>query len=303
MKYESLLHAIGNTPLVRVPFDVPPAVYAKLEYLNPGGSVKDRSTAYMIAEAERTGKLRPGGTLIEASSGNQGITTAMIGAIKGYRVIITVSEKVSQEKKATISAYGAEVVACKSTMLLNDPEGYYETARRIHAQTPNSFMLAQYFNPDNLRAHYYGLGPEIWNQTHGELTHFIGGVGSGGTVGGIGTYLKERNPAIKIIGVDMANSYRSTGGQPQPYKVEGLGVDFDSPHIEKAPIDEFVTVYDNDAFAMLKLLARKHGMLVGPASGAIAHGVYEYAQKLSPKDVVVTIFTDSGRAYLTKNLY
>ena len=303
MKYESLLHVIGNTPLVRVHFDTPARVYAKLEYLNPAGSVKDRSALFMVEEAERDGRLRPGGTIIEASSGNQGIATALIGCLKGYKVIITVSEKISKEKQETLKAYGAELVVCKATSELDDPEGYYQTAVNIQKKTPNSFMLAQYFNKENARAHYYGLGPEIWNQTHGELTHFIGAVGSGGTVCGIGTYLKERNEKIQVVGVDAANSYRATQGHPKPYKLEGLGVDYDSPHIAAAPIDEYINVTDDDAIAMLKTMARHHGMLVGPSSGAVAWAAHEYTKKLTAKDLVVIVLGDSGRAYLTKNFF
>ncbi len=303
MKYESLLHVIGNTPLVRVHFDTPARVYAKLEYLNPAGSVKDRSALFMVEEAERDGRLKPGGTIIEASSGNQGIATALIGCLKGYKVIITVSEKISKEKQETLKAYGAELVVCKATSELDDPEGYYQTAVNIQKKTPNSFMLAQYFNKENARAHYYGLGPEIWRQTYGELTHFIGAVGSGGTVCGVGTYLKERNKKVKVIGVDAANSYRATQGHPKPYKLEGLGVDYDSPHIAAAPIDEYINVADDDAIAMLKTMARHHGMLVGPSSGAVAWAAHEYTKKLTAKDLVVIVLGDSGRAYLTKNFF
>lgn len=303
MKYDNLLHVIGNTPLVRVPFDTPARVYAKLEYLNPAGSIKDRSALFMIEEAERTGKLKPGGTIIEASSGNQGIATAMIGAIKGYSVIITVSEKISKEKQETLKAYGAKLVVCKPTEQLDDPEGYYAAAVRIQKETPNSFMLAQYFNHDNLRSHYYGLGPEIWNQTYGELTHFIGAVGSGGTVSGTGTYLKERNKNIQVVGVDAANSYRATQGHPKPYKLEGLGVDYDSPHIAVAPIDEYINVSDDHAIAMLKKMAHDYGFLVGPSSGAVAYAAQEYTKKLTAKDLVVIVLGDSGRAYLTKGFF
>ncbi|MBN2267265.1 MAG: cysteine synthase family protein [Candidatus Babeliaceae bacterium] len=303
MKYESILHAIGNTPLVRVPFDAPAQVYAKLESLNPSGSVKDRSAAYMIEQAERSGKLKPGGTIIEASSGNQGIATALIGAIKGYNVIITVAEKVSTEKQQTLTAYGAKIVVCKPTATLEDPESYYEIARKIHEETPNSVFLAQYYNNDNPLGHYYSLGQEIWNQTAGTLTHFITGVGSGGTIGGVSRYLKERNPKIKVIGVDTAHSYRATGGNPKPYKIEGIGIDYTSPHIENAVIDEFFNVADEDSLNMTKALARKYGFLVGPASGATAYAVQQYAEKLSPNDLIVCIFGDSGRAYLTKHFY
>jgi len=307
MRYESLLHAIGHTPLVRVPFDVPPRIYAKLEYISPGGSIKDRSAYFMVQQAEKEGVLQPGGTIIEASSGNQGgnqgIAAAMIGAAKGYKVIITTTEKVSKEKWDTLTAYGAEVVICKPTLDLHDPEGYYEVARRIHEQTPNSLFMAQYFNQNNPLGHYYSLGPEIWDQTGGQLTHFIGAVGSCGTVGGAGRYIKERNPNVAVVGVDSATSYRSTGGNPKPYKLEGIGVDSDSPLLEQAPIDEIIGVHDDDVFPIMKRLAREYGFLVGPSSGAVAYAAYEYAKNLSPDDFVVIVFGDSGRAYLTKGFY
>lgn len=301
--YKNLLEAIGNTPLVQVNFDSPAKIYAKLEYLNPGGSIKDRSALYMIENAEKNGWLKPGGTIIEASSGNQGITASMIGAVKGYNVIITVSEKVSKEKRATLAAYGAHVITCPATTYIDDPEGYHSVAMRIHKETPNSYMLNQYFNLDNRMGHYYSLGPEIFKQTQGAVTHFCGGVGSGGTVCGAGKYLKEQKPSIKILGVDSPCSYRSTGGNPQPYAIEGLGVDFDAPNIDNNVIDDYLTTSDVDTVTMLKELAHKHGLLVGPASGAVAHAVKQYAKNLSQDDCLVMLFGDSGRAYLTKGYY
>src|SRR3989339_1755765 len=229
MMYNNLLQAIGNTPLVKVDLQTPCSLYAKLEYLNPGGSVKDRSSLYMIEDAEQRGILQPGGTIIDASSGNQGIATAMIGAIKGYKVIIAVSEKVSKEKLETLKAYGAQVVMCPATSFLQDPNSYHSQAMRIHKETPNSFMPDQYFNLANAMAHYKSLGPEIWKQTEGRITHFIAAAGTGGTISGAGRFLKEQNPDIKIIAVDSDVSYRSTKGHPQPYAIEGMGVDFDSP--------------------------------------------------------------------------
>lgn len=300
---ENVIDAIGNTPLVKLAVESPAQVYGKLEYLNPGGSIKDRAALFMIEEAERTGLLKPGGTLIEASSGNQGIASAMIGAVKGYRVIITVSEKVSKEKQATLQAYGVEVVVCKAASLLEDPEGYHATAVKIHKSIPGSFMLNQYFNPTNSKAHYQLLGPEIWRQTEGKITHYMAATGTGGTVTGAGKYLKEQNPAIRVIGVDAATSYRSTKGNPTPYKLEGIGVDFEGPLLDPTIIDEFVPVTDTDAIATLKLLARTQGLLVGPSSGAVGYAALEYAKKLSPNDLMVVIFGDSGRAYLTKNFY
>ncbi len=298
------LDAIGNTPLVRINLEnIPATVYAKLEYLNPGGSVKDRSARYMIECAQQNGLLKPGYTIIDASSGNQGISTAMIGAIKGYPVIITVSEKVSQEKLATIKAYGAQVVMCPATDFIDDPRSYHSVACALHKKMPHSFMPNQYFNPLNTQAHYRSLGPEIFQQTDGAITHFFAGAGTGGTISGAGRYLKEQNNNTQIVAIDAATSYRSTHGHPKPYAVEGMGVDFDSPVLDHTIIDKFIPVGDADAIGMLQILAHKHGLLVGPSSGAVAHAVQQYADHLGKDDVVVMIFGDSGRAYLTKNFY
>ena len=304
MMYNHILDAIGNTPCVKVPFDCPGSLYAKLEYLNPGGSVKDRSALFMIEQAERTGQLKPGGTIIDASSGNQGIATAMIGAIKGYKVIITVPEKTSKEKYGTMKAYGAQVVVCPTKANLQDPESYHSKAHAIHKATPNSFMPNQYFNVDNALAHYTITGPEIWKQTNGMITHFFAGAGTCGTVSGVGKYLKEQNPRIKIFGVDAATSFRSTKGNPSAYKYEGLGVDFVSPVLNESVIDEFLTVSDQDGIGYLKVLAAKCGFLVGPASGAVAWATQQYARAhMKDSDLAVMIFGDSGRAYLTKGFY
>lgn len=303
--YQHLLNAIGNTPLVRVPFNSPATLYAKLEYLNPGGSVKDRTALYMIEQAEKSGQLLPGGTIIDASSGNYGITLAMIGAAKGYKVIITTTPKISQEKLQTIQAYGAEVII-RPSLPINDPNSHHSAACNLQKETPNSFMPNQYLNPLNAQAHYTLTGPEIWQQTKGTITHFFAAAGSGGTVVGIGKYLKEKNPAIKVIALDAKNSFHSTQGHPQPYKVEGMGIDFYSDIIDyhnNTIIDEIIPVSDEDAFAMLKTLARKHGFLVGLTSGAVAWGVHHYLPQLKKDDVAVMIFGDSGRAYLSKNVY
>ena len=300
---DSILHAIGNTPLVKIKFDSLGSVYAKLEYLNPGGSIKDRSALYMIEYAEKTGLLKPGGTIIEASSGNQGISLAMIGAARGYKVIITTTSKFSQEKLQTIKAYGAEIVMCPQTSFIDDPNSYQSTARRLQETTPNSFMPNQYFNPVNAQAHYSMTGPEIWNQTNGTITHFFAAAGTGGTVYGAGKYLKEQNPAIKVIAIDAANSYHSTGGNPKPYKLEGVGIDFESSFVDYSMMDEIIPVTDEDAFAMLKNLAHNYGFLVGLSSGAVAYGTQKYLPQLKKDDVAVMIFGDSGRAYLTKNVF
>lgn len=295
----NLLQAIGNTPLV----EVRPQIFAKLEYLNPGGSVKDRSSLYMIEKAEREGLLKPGGTLVDASSGNQGIATAMIGAIKGYRVIISVSEKISTEKLETLKSYGAEVVMCPPTDFLEDPEGYHSKAVEIHKNTPNSFMPDQYFNIANREAHYQSLGPEIWNNNNGKVTHFVAAAGTGGTISGAGQYLKEKNPDIQVIAVDSNNSYRSTCGNPKPYAVEGMGVDFVSPVLNNEIIDRFIEVSDDQAMQTLKNLAHNDGLLVGPSSGAVAYAGFSLQPELKPNDCVVIIFGDSGRAYLSKKFY
>lgn len=300
---KGILEAIGNTPLVKMNFDSPAQIYAKLEYLNPGGSIKDRSALFLVEDAERRGILKPGGTIIDASSGNHGIALAMIGRIKGYRVIITVSEKVSKEKYQTIKAYGAEVIMCPATQFIEDPRSYHSVAMRLHKETSNSFMPDQYFNVINAVAHETWLGPEIWQQTEGNITHFFAGAGTGGTISGVGRFLKKQNPNIKILALDTANSYRSTKGNPKPYKIEGIGIDWDSPVLDKAYIDDYIAVTDDQAIGMLKHLAKNHGLLVGPSSGAVAYGVAEYAKHLTKNDVAVMIFGDSGRAYLSKDFY
>ena len=297
-----LLDAIGRTPLVKVPFKSPAAIFAKLEYLNPGGSIKDRSALFMIEEAERKGLLKPGGTIIEASSGNQGIAIAMIGAIKGYKVIITVSEKVSEEKVKTLKAYGAKVVVCPATPFIEDPRSYHRQATEIHKKIPNSFMPNQYFNLSNPKAHYLTLGPEIWRQTKGKVTHYFAAAGTSGTISGAGKFLKEKNPKIKVIAVDVNTSFHATGGHPKSYKMEGIGIDFKTPVLNEAVIDEFLTVSDAQGLGMLKKMALQ-GFLVGTSSGAVAYAAQNYLGKLKKNDVAVMIFGDSGRAYLSKNYY
>jgi len=301
--HDHLLFAIGNTPLVRLPFNTPATLYAKLEYLNPGGSIKDRSALFMVEHAEKTGLLKPGGTIIEASSGNQGISLAMIGAAKGYKVIITTTSKFSQEKLQTIQAYGGEIVMCQPTSFIEDPNSYQSVAKRLQQETPNSFMPNQYFNPVNAQAHYSWTGPEIWRQTAGTVTHFFAAAGTGGTVYGAGKYLKEQNPNVKVIAVDSINSFHSTNGNPKPYKLEGVGIDFASDAVDYNLMDQIIPVTDEDSFAILQTLARKYGFLVGLSSGAVAQGVHQYLPQLKEGDVAVMIFGDSGRAYLTKNVY
>ncbi len=303
MLYSSTLNAIGNTPLIKVnisPFNL----YAKLEYLNPSGSVKDRSASYMIDYAEKNGLLKKGGTIIDASSGNHGVSVAMIGAIKGYKTIITVSEKISTEKLKAIQAYGAKTIMCPATQFISDPKSYHSQAVALHKKTPNSFMPNQYFNTVNADGHYNSLGPEIWKQTNGKITHFFAGAGTGGTISGAGKYLKEKNPKIKVIAIDSNNSLRATCGNPKPYKIEGIGIDFKSDVLLENIIDEIVPVSDTDGLAILKPLAQNQGLLAGPSSGAVAFAAQEYLKKENNTDNLgVMIFGDSGRAYLSKNYY
>lgn len=298
-----LLNTIGNTPLVRVPFESPATVCAKLEYLNPGGSIKDRSALYMVEQAELEGKLKPGGTIVEASSGNQGIALSMIGAVKGYKVIITASEKVSEEKLKTLRAYGAQVVTCPPTESVNDPQSYHSRAEEILRTTPGAFMPNQYHNFKNPEAYYKTLGPEIWQETKGKVTHVFAAAGTGGHVSGVARYLKEQNPAIKIIAVDAASSFHQTKGRPQPYKLEGIGVDFEAPCLDEKNIDEFYPVTDEQALVMLKVMAKHYGLLIGTSAGAVAYATREYIKKLTENNLAVMIFGDSGRAYLSKNYY
>ncbi len=298
----NLLDAIGNTPIVRIPFKTEAEIFAKLEYLNPGGSIKDRSALFMIEEAESRGLLKKGGTIIESSSGNQGVACAMIGALKGYKVVITSSPAMSEEKVKTIKAYGAEVIPCPAVPI-HDPKSRHSVAAVLLKNTPNSFMPNQYFNLSNPKAHYTTLGPEIWKQTKGKITHFFAAGGTGGTVSGVGKFLKEKNPKIKIIAVDVDTSFHSTKGKPKPYKMEGIGIDFDTHCLNEAVIDQFIPVSDDNGLGMLSEMAREYGLLVGTGSGAVSYAVKKYLSKLKKGDKVVMLFGDSGRAYLSKNYY
>ncbi|MCF7799468.1 cysteine synthase family protein [Candidatus Babeliales bacterium] len=297
-KYKNLLELIGNTPLIKLEMGTKPTLLAKLEFLNPGGSLKDRSALFMVQQAEKDGLLKPGGTIVEASSGNQGIALAMIGAIKGYKVIITVPDRTSQEKISVLKAYGATVYVCPNTDSLDDPRGYHSVAERLHHEIPDAFMPNQYFNKSNPLAHYHTTGKEIWEQTNGEVTHVIIAAGSCGTISGVGKYLKEKNPNIKIIGVDAATSAFSSK-EPKAYNAEGIGIDVVSETFDKTVVDEIIPLSDDHIFDTTKKLASQ-GILVGLSSGAVMHVSLEYCKKLKETDTVVTIFGDSGRAYLSK---
>lgn len=297
--FKTLLETIGNTPIIRLELPVKPLMLAKLEFMNPSGSLKDRAALYMVEEAERLGKLKPGGTIVEATSGNQGIALAMIGAIKGYRVIITVPDRTAPEKIAVLRAYGAEVHVCPNTATHEDPRGYHARAEQLLHEIPGAFMPDQYYSKSNAMGHYYSTGPEIWAQTNGTITHFIAGAGTCGTISGVGQYLKEKNPAIKIIGVDAANSLYSSK-EPKEYTVEGLGIDVISDTFNQAVVDHIIPISDDDAFNTTRKVAKENGLLVGISSGAVLHVAMKYAQQLTDKDVVVLMLADSGRAYLSK---
>ncbi len=298
MKTQTLLNLVGNTPLITLNLNSKAKILAKLEYLNPGGSIKDRSALFMVEKAEKEGILQPGGTIIEASSGNQGIALAMIGALKGYRVIITVPQKTSIEKISLLKAYGAEVIVCPDTASLEDPENYHVKAKQLAQEISNSFMPNQYFNSTNLLAHYHTTGPEIWEQTKGKITYFFTGTGSCGTISGVGRYLKEKNPKIQIIGIDSIHSAYSAP-KPEVYHVEGIGIDVITENFDQTVIDKIETVTDDEAITETKRLI-KNGHLVGLSSGAVMYILNKYLPSFTKDDVVVVIFADSGKSYLSK---
>jgi cystathionine beta-synthase len=295
----NLLDCIGNTPLLKLNLGINASVFAKLEYLNPSGSIKDRTAYFMIQYAEKKGLLNPEGTIVEATSGNQGIALAMIGALKKYNVIITLPERTSREKIEVMKSYGTSVHIYPNVSEHNDPKGYYAQAKKILKNTPNTYMPDQYFNTVNADAHYHTTGPEIWQQTQGKITHLIIGAGTCGTISGIGKYLKEKNKDIKIIGVDAATSWYSSKA-PKPYNIEGIGIDAESKVFNKNTIDHIIPVEDEDAFSMTKTLALKYGLLVGLSSGAVIHTIVNKFNNLSSKATIVTIFADSGKYYFSK---
>lgn len=315
MQYaNSLLDLIGNTPLVRLSrtLDLPttgdgasdegPLVLAKVEYLNPGGSVKDRIATRMIEAAEASGALQPGGTIVEPTSGNTGVGLAMVAQQKGYKCVFVCPDKVSEDKRNVLKAYGAEVVVCPTAVAPEHPDSYYNVSDRLAAE-PGAWKPDQYSNPNNPRSHYETTGPEIWEQTDGKITHFVAGVGTGGTISGIGRYLKEQNPDIQVIGADPAGSVYS-GGTGRPYLVEGVGEDFWPETYDKTIADRIIEVSDADSFAFTRRLAREEAMLVGGSSGMAAFAARQLAHELAAEGrtdaVIVVLLPDSGRGYLTK---
>ncbi|MGH3740133.1 MAG: cystathionine beta-synthase [Micromonosporaceae bacterium] len=301
--YESVADLIGNTPLVRLremAGDAPATLLAKVEYLNPGGSVKDRIALPMIEDAEESGLLKPGGTIVEPTSGNTGVGLAIIAQQRGYRCVFVCPDKVNEDKINVLKAYGAEVEVCPTAVAPEDPRSYYNVSDRLAKEIPGAWKPNQYANPNNPRAHYETTGPEIWRQTEGKITHFVAGVGTGGTISGVGRYLKEvSNGAVKIIGADPEGSVYS-GGTGRPYLVEGVGEDFWPDTYDGDVCDEIIPVSDRDSFEATRRLARREGLLVGGSCGMAVVAAVEVARKAGPDDVVVVLLPDGGRGYLSK---
>lgn len=306
---QDIFEAIGNTPLVklnRITNGEPSSIFAKLEFLNPAGSIKDRMAKFIIEDAEKRGLLKPGGVIVENSSGNTGAGLAMIAAVKGYRCIITMPDKMSREKINLMKAFGAEVVVTPTDVPADSPESYYSVARRIASEITGAFYPDQYNNPGNIEAHYRTTGPEIWEQTGGNIDIFIAGIGTGGTLSGAGKYLKEKNPGIKIYAVDPEGSvfyeYFRNGKLPEPraYKVEGIGEDYLVKAVDFELIDDMIRINDKNAFVTARTLALKEGIFAGGSSGAAVWAALAIAKKETDAKRIVTILPDSGNRYLSK---
>ena len=300
---DTILDAIGGTPLVRlarVGAGLRPQLVAKVEALNPGGSIKDRVAVALIEAAERDGKLKPGGTIVEPTSGNTGTGLAIAARLKGYRVIAVMPDKMSHEKIDLLRAYGAEVVVAPTEVAPDSPESYYRVADRLAEEIPGAFQPNQYFNPANPEAHYRLTGPELWEQSGGRITHLVAGVGTGGTISGTGRYLKEQNPAIEVIGADPVGSIYSSD-EVKPYLVEGVGEDFWPQTFDPSIVDRYVTVSDRDSFLMTRRLAAEEGLLVGGSSGLAAYAALQVAREVDDPDALIAvILPDGGRSYLSK---
>lgn len=312
MQYaENILGTIGDTPMVKLnklTADLPCLVLAKYETFNPGNSVKDRMAMQMIEDAEASGILKPGGTIIEGTSGNTGMGLALGAVIKGYNMICVISDKQSKEKIDILKAMGCEVHVCPTDVEPDDPRSYYSTAKRLSEELPNSWYVNQYDNLSNSKAHYQSTGPEIWKQTNGKVTHFVVGVGTGGTISGVGRYLKEQNPDVKVWGVDAYGSvfkkYHETGifdkNEIYPYQVEGIGEDILPKNVDFDVIDGFTKVTDKDAAIYTRRLAKEEGMFLGNSAGAAIKGVLQLEEHFGPDDVVVVLFHDHGSRYVGK---
>lgn len=312
MQYaHNILETIGNTPLVllnTITSEIPAKVLAKVESFNPGNSVKDRMAIKMIEAAEASGALKPGGTIVEGTSGNTGMGLALGAIVKGYKLICVSTDKQSKEKFDVLRAVGAEVIVCPANVPAEHPESYYSVAKRLGEETPNSWYVNQYDNPYNTQAHYEQTGPEIWEQTAGKITHFVVGVGTGGTISGVGKYLKEKNPEIQIYGIDTYGSvfkkYHETGvfdpEEIYPYTTEGIGEDILPENVDFSVIDHFEKVTDKDAAVFTRKLAREEGIFAGNSCGAAVKGLLQLKDRFSPDDVVVVLLHDSGSRYIGK---
>jgi cystathionine beta-synthase len=299
---DTFLDAMGNTPLVRlhsVTRGVRPTVLGKLEMLNPGGSVKDRIGIRMIEAAEQAGLLKPGGTIVEPTSGNTGHGLAIAAAIRGYKCIFVMPDKMSQEKISLLRAYGAEVVICPTAVPPESPESYYRVADRLAEEIPGAYQPNQYFNPENPKTHYETTGPEIWRQTDGKLDVFVAGVGTGGTISGVGRYLKEQNPDVVVVGADPEGSLYS-GDEPRPYLVEGIGEDFIPGTFDPTVVDRYIRVSDRDSFRTARAVTRQEGILVGGSAGTAVFAALQVARELDETKLVVVLLPDTGRQYLSK---
>ncbi len=311
MWYNNILETIGNTPMVKlnkITAGIPATILAKIETTNPGNSIKDRMALKMIEDAEASGKLKPGGTIIEGTSGNTGMGLAIAAVIKGYKCIFTSTDKQSKEKFDALRAFGAEVIVCPTNVDPEDPRSYYSVSSRLEREVPNSWKPNQYDNLSNSQAHYESTGPEIWEQTEGKVTHLIAGVGTGGTISGIARYLKEKNPEIKVLGIDTYGSvfkkYKETGimdkNEIYPYITEGIGEDFLPKNVDFKLIDHFEKVTDKDAALMTREIARKEGIFAGNSTGSAIAGLLQMKDMFKEGDVVVIVFPDHGTRYLGK---
>jgi cystathionine beta-synthase len=306
---KNILQTIGNTPLVKlnnITRGIKSDIYAKIEFFNPGGSIKDRIGITIVEEAEKGGLLKPGGTIIEATSGNTGLGLAIAAAVKGYKTIFVMPDKMSEEKINLLKAFGAKVVITPTNVSPEDPKSYYSVAKKLANETPNSFYANQYHNLNNNKAHFNTTGPEIWEQTNGRIDVLIAGLGTGGTISGIGKYLKSKNPKIKIVGVDPKGSiyydyykYRKII-KALPYKIEGIGEDFLPSTMQFKYVDEIIRVYDKESFLMTKRLVQEEGIFAGGSSGSAVIVTIKYAKKLKEKKMIVVILPDSGSRYLSK---